>query len=148
MAHPVREAREGPAQVPYDASLATVPSGIGNALGCLKKYNFFHQFFFMETPFPEEYILEACRRSEKFNRTSIRDQGAYFMCLVAGRRNISDAMKLVGCGMNDTVAFIAFESGHENELKNCGVITETYLFPKDSREIYGQMTMTEMELIN
>lgn len=134
--------------MPYEVSLVTVPSGIGNTLNCLKNHNFFHQFFFMDSPLPEEYLLEACRRSEKFSQSPIRDRGAYFMCLIAGRRNISDAMKIMGCGMNDTVAFMAFESGHEIELKNCGVIMEKYSFPTDSRGIYGQMTMTEMELIN
>ncbi len=102
----------------------------------------------MESILPKEFLLEACERSEKFSMTSIRDRGAYFMCLISGKRNISDAMRIMGCSMNDTVAFMAFESGNERELEGCGIIFEKYSFPEDSMDIYGQMTMTEMELIN
>ncbi len=140
--------REGPDPVSYDVLNTSIPLGVGNARVNLSKLYFFHQFISNSFSYPKDYILEACIRSEKYGETSIRNRGAYFLCLLSGERNIRDAMNLLGCKDNDTKAILVIESGHNNELENLGISFTSMEQSCDRPDFYSSMAMVEMELIH
>ena len=132
----------------YEVLNATIPLGVGKARINLSKLNFFHQFISHSTSYPRDYILEACIRSEKYGETSIRNRGAYFLCLLSGERNIRDAMNLLGCKDTDIEAILAIESGHSDELEKMGISFTSMEQSGDRPDFYSSMALVEMELIH
>ncbi len=140
--------REGPGPVSYEVLNASIPLGVAKARNNLSKFNFFHQFISYSSSYPKEYILEACTRSEKYRETSIRNRGAYLLCLLSGERNISDAMSILGCRDEDTKAILIIDNGHHDELETMGITFSNMEQSGDMPDLYSSMALVEMELIH
>jgi hypothetical protein len=96
-----------------------------------------------------EALIEGWNRSEKFNKTRIRERGLYFLCLISGTRKIDEAKVVSGYNENDHMTSIIFENDEAELIKSIGNLK---LVPHENnkvegKEFYFRMTMVELELI-
>ena len=99
--------------------------------------------------YPVEFINEAYIRSSEYRRTRFRERMSYFICLMSGETRLERAVLRVGFSEEDHEAIVVTDSpALREELSTAGISLDTYLpVIKDSKELYGDMTLVQMELV-